>query len=112
MSIDPWRDEIADGLLGSSIVGFQTQSHCNHFLETEDASLEARIDRADNAVIRQGWRTLVRPYLTPSSGRCAGPTRCPMPRLAARRRRGPRRAHQCALRLDDLRPDDLPPRTP
>jgi trehalose 6-phosphate synthase len=61
-SICPWREEIIDGLLGSSIVGFHTQSHCNHFLETVDTTLEARIDRADNAVIRQGARTLVRPY--------------------------------------------------
>ncbi len=61
-SICPWRDEIVDGLLGSSIVGFHTQSHCNHFLETVDSALEARIDRADNAVIRHGARTLVRAY--------------------------------------------------
>lgn len=61
-SICPWRDEVVDGLLGSSIVGFHTQAHCNHFLETVDSALEARIDRADNAVIRQGARTLVRPY--------------------------------------------------
>jgi trehalose 6-phosphate synthase len=61
-SICPWRDEIVDGLLGSSIVGFHTQAHCNHFLETVDSALEARVDRADNAVIRHGARTLVRPY--------------------------------------------------
>ncbi len=61
-SICPWRDEVVDGLLGSSIVGFHTQAHCNHFLETVDSALEARIDRADNAVIRKAARTLVRPY--------------------------------------------------
>jgi trehalose 6-phosphate synthase len=61
-SICPWREEIVDGLLGSSIVGFHTQSHCNHFLETVDSTLEARIDRSDNAVIRNGVRSLVRPY--------------------------------------------------
>jgi trehalose 6-phosphate synthase len=61
-SICPWREELVDGLLGSSIVGFHTQAHCNHFLETVDTSLEARIDRVDNAVIRNGARTLVRPY--------------------------------------------------
>jgi trehalose 6-phosphate synthase len=60
--ICPWKDELVDGLLGSSIVGFHTQAHCNHFLETVDTSLEARIDRVDNAVIRNGVRTLVRPY--------------------------------------------------
>ena len=61
-SICPWRDDVIDGLLGSSIVGFHTQAHCNHFLETVDTSLEARIDRSDNAVIRDGMQTLVRPY--------------------------------------------------
>jgi len=61
-SICPWREEVVDGLLGSSIVGFHTQAHCNHFLETVDSALEARIDRSDNAVIRQGTTALVRPY--------------------------------------------------
>ncbi len=61
-SICPWRDEILDGLLGSSIMGFHTQMHCNHFLDTVDSALEARIDRADNAVIRHEARTMVRPY--------------------------------------------------
>ncbi|MCC7052109.1 MAG: trehalose-6-phosphate synthase [Gemmatimonadaceae bacterium] len=61
-SICPWREELIDGLLGSSIVGFHTPAHCNQFLETVDTALEARIDRADNAVIRQGATTLVRPY--------------------------------------------------
>jgi trehalose 6-phosphate synthase len=61
-SICPWREALVDGLLGSSIVGFHTQAHCNHFLDTVDAALEARIDRTDNAVIRHGARTLVRPY--------------------------------------------------
>jgi trehalose 6-phosphate synthase len=61
-SICPWRDELLDGLLGSTIAGFHTQAHCNHFLHTVDSSLEARIDRADNAVVRGGSRTLVRPY--------------------------------------------------
>jgi len=53
---------VVDGLLGSSIVGFHTQAHCNHFLETVDSALEARIDRSDDAVIRQGTTALVRPY--------------------------------------------------
>jgi trehalose 6-phosphate synthase len=61
-SICPWRDAILDGLLGSTIVGFHTPAHCNHFLHTVDTALEARLDRADNAVLRSGARTLVRPY--------------------------------------------------
>ena len=34
--ICPWRDELLDGLLGSTILGFHTQFHCNNFLDTVD----------------------------------------------------------------------------
>ena len=60
--ICPWRDEILDGLLGASIVGFHTQLHCNNFLEAVDTYLEARIDRENDAVVRGGLSSLVRPY--------------------------------------------------
>ena len=62
IGICPWRNELLEGLLGSSIVGFHTQLHCNNFLNSVDRYLETRIDRTDNAVVRQGRRTLVRPY--------------------------------------------------
>lgn len=62
MGICPWRDEILNGMLGASIVGFHTQLHCNNFLDSIDRYLEARIDRENNAVVAQGRRTLVRPY--------------------------------------------------
>jgi len=62
MGICPWRDELVEGLLGSSILGFHTQQHCNNFLETVDRYLETRIDREHNAVVMQGHRTLIRPY--------------------------------------------------
>lgn len=62
MGICPWRNEILEGLLGSSIVGFHTQLHCNNFLDTVDRYLETRIDREHNAVVMQGHRTLIRPY--------------------------------------------------
>jgi trehalose 6-phosphate synthase len=60
--ICPWRDEIIDGLLGSSIVGFHTQQHCNQFLDAVDAFVESRIDRERDAVVQGGHTTLVRPY--------------------------------------------------
>jgi trehalose 6-phosphate synthase len=60
--ICPWRNELLDGMLGSSIVGFHTRLHCNNFLEGVDRCLEARIDREQNAVIQQGRSSLVRPY--------------------------------------------------
>ncbi len=60
--ICPWREELLDGMLGSSIVGFHTRFHCNNFVEAVDRYLEARIDREANAVVSRGRSTLVRPY--------------------------------------------------
>lgn len=60
--ICPWRKELLEGLLGSSIVGFHTQAHCNNFFDSVDRYLEARIDRELSAVVRGGHRTFVRPY--------------------------------------------------
>ena len=62
LGICPWRDELLTGLLGSSIVGFHTQQHCNNFLDAVDRYLETRIDREQNAVVIQGHKTLIRPY--------------------------------------------------
>ncbi len=60
--ICPWRNELIEGLLGSSIVGFHTRLHCNNFLDAVDRYLESRIDRENSAVVRGGRRTLIRPY--------------------------------------------------
>jgi trehalose 6-phosphate synthase len=60
--IFPWRAEILEGLLGSSIVGFHTQLHCNNFVDSVDRYLEARIDRESMAVIQHGRPALVRAY--------------------------------------------------
>jgi trehalose 6-phosphate synthase len=62
IGICPWRQEILEGLLGSSIVGFHTQFHCNNFLDSVDCYLEARIDREQHGVVMRGHRTQVRPY--------------------------------------------------
>ncbi len=62
MGICPWRNRLLDGLLGSSILGFHTQLHCNNFLDSVDRYLETRIDREQNAVVMRGHRTLIRPY--------------------------------------------------
>ena len=58
----PWGRELLDGLLGSSIVGFQTQQHCNNFLEAVGRFLEARIDRERMSVVFGGRESLVRSY--------------------------------------------------
>jgi trehalose 6-phosphate synthase len=60
--ICPWKEEILDGLLGSSILGFHTQFHCNNFMETVDRFVESRIDREHDIISLAGHDTLVRPY--------------------------------------------------
>jgi trehalose 6-phosphate synthase len=60
--ICPWREELIDGLLGSSILGFHTQFHCNNFLDTVDRYVEARIDRETNTISYGGEQTAVRRY--------------------------------------------------
>jgi trehalose 6-phosphate synthase len=60
--ICPWRDELLEGLLGSSILGFHTQQHCNNFFDGVDTYVESRIDRERHAVIQGRRKTLVRPY--------------------------------------------------
>ncbi|MFZ3158990.1 MAG: trehalose-6-phosphate synthase [Rhodoferax sp.] len=61
-AICPWREEILAGMLGSSIMGFHTQSHCNNFVDTVDRFLEARVDRESFNVSFGGKRTSVRRY--------------------------------------------------
>jgi trehalose 6-phosphate synthase len=60
--ICPWRDEVLQGMLGASILGFHTRFDCNNFVDSVDRFLEARIDREENAVVQQKRSTLVRPY--------------------------------------------------
>ncbi len=62
ISICPWHEELIQGLLGSSILGFHTQFHCNNFMEAADRFLESRLDREDSAVIQNERRTLIRAY--------------------------------------------------
>ncbi|MBI3140291.1 MAG: trehalose-6-phosphate synthase [Rhodocyclales bacterium] len=61
-AICPWRAELVDGLLGSSILGFHTQFHCNNFLDTVDRQLEARVDRELFTVSYRGQPTAVKRY--------------------------------------------------
>jgi trehalose 6-phosphate synthase len=61
-AICPWRNELLDGMLGSSILGFHTQFHCNNFLDTVDRLLEARVDRESFTVTFRGSLTAVHRY--------------------------------------------------
>jgi trehalose 6-phosphate synthase len=58
----PWREEVLEGMLGSSILGFHTQFHCNNFFDTVDRFLEARVDRETFTISYGGDLTEVRRY--------------------------------------------------
>src|SRR5487761_2696245 len=48
--ICPWRREILQGMLGSTILGFHTRFHCKNFIETVDRFLEARIEHEHSTI--------------------------------------------------------------
>jgi trehalose-6-phosphate synthase len=60
--ICPWQKEILMGLLGADLIGFHTQYHCNHFLETVNNVLESRVLWDNFSVKIGGLTTLVRPF--------------------------------------------------
>ena len=60
--ICPWRAELVEGMLGSSILGFHTQFHCNNFVDTVDRFLEARVDREAFTISYGGKLTAVKRY--------------------------------------------------
>jgi alpha,alpha-trehalose-phosphate synthase [UDP-forming] len=61
-SICPWRREILEGMLGSTILGFHTRFHCKNFIETVDRSLEARIEHEHSTISFRDEDTLVESY--------------------------------------------------
>jgi len=60
--ICPWRREILQGMLGSTILGFHTRFHCKNFIETVDRFLEARIEHEHSTISFQEDETLVESY--------------------------------------------------
>jgi trehalose 6-phosphate synthase len=58
----PYGPEILDGLLGSSILGFQTAQCCRNFIDTADLALGSAGDRDRGLVVHRGMSTQVRPY--------------------------------------------------
>jgi trehalose 6-phosphate synthase len=60
--ICPWRKEVLEGLLGSTILGFHTQYHCRNFIDTVDRYLEARIGYESSMVSHGGHRTSIEPF--------------------------------------------------
>jgi len=60
--ICPWRREILEGMLGSTILGFHTRFHCKNFIETVDRNLEARIEHEHSTISFHDEDTLVESY--------------------------------------------------
>ena len=60
--ICPWQREILQGMLGADLIGFHTQYHCNHFLETVNSVLEARVSWDNFSVKKGGQTTYVKPF--------------------------------------------------
>ena len=60
--ICPWREELLEGLLGNTLLGFHTPFHCKNFLETVDRYLETRIEYEASTISFGGELTQVEPY--------------------------------------------------
>lgn len=60
--ICPWREELLQGMLGSTILGFHTRFHVKNFLETVDRYLETRIEHESSTIAHGGALTLVESY--------------------------------------------------
>jgi trehalose 6-phosphate synthase len=60
--ICPWREDILEGMLGSTILGFHTPFHRKNFLETVDRYLETRIESEASTISYGGELTQVENY--------------------------------------------------
>lgn len=60
--ICPWRNEILRGLLGSTILGFQTSHYRRNFIDSVDRLLETRIDHEHSKILFNGNETLIESY--------------------------------------------------
>ena len=83
--ICPWRTQILEGLLGSTILGFHTKYHCRNFIDTVDRYLEARIGYENSTVLHGGHRTSIEPF--PISIQWPSPWADRQPTVAECRRR-------------------------
>ena len=103
--ICPWREEVLDGLLGSSILGFHTQFHCNNFLDTIERLIEARVDREMFTVTYRGELTAVKRYpisIEWPPSRAATATSVEQCRAAVRQRHGLPEGHAIGIGVDRL----------
>jgi trehalose 6-phosphate synthase len=102
--ICPWRREILQGMLGSTILGFHTRFHCKNFIETVDRFLEARIEHEHSTISFREDETLVEAYPIsiewPSDETVAGWAPVPDARRIVRERLGLARDVTLAVGVD------------
>jgi alpha,alpha-trehalose-phosphate synthase [UDP-forming] len=60
--ICPWREQLLEGMLGSTILGFHTPFHRRNFIETVDRYLETRIESEASTISYEGKLTQVEAY--------------------------------------------------
>jgi trehalose 6-phosphate synthase len=83
--ICPWPAALLEGLLGSSVLGFQTTTDAQNFLDTVQHTLEAaHVDRAASTVTWHGRRVQVGVY--PTSIAWPNPVVAQLPAIADRAR--------------------------
>jgi trehalose 6-phosphate synthase len=58
----PWGRQLLEGILGSTLIGFQTPDDCANFVETVGRRLDAHVDHRRNVITHAGRRTTVRAY--------------------------------------------------
>jgi trehalose 6-phosphate synthase len=56
----PWSRDLLVGMLGSSVVGFQTETDCRNFIDTVAHLLNAPVDQESGAIWHDGRQTIVR----------------------------------------------------
>jgi trehalose 6-phosphate synthase len=61
-TICPWRRQLLEGLLASSIVGFQTAEDCVNFMLATELLLGAEVDHGQSVITHGGRETWVRVY--------------------------------------------------
>ena len=61
-AVCPWSREILEGLLGSSIVGFQTPDDCRNFIDAAERQAGAGVNCARNVLVHRGRQISVRAY--------------------------------------------------
>jgi trehalose 6-phosphate synthase len=60
LSACPWAPRLLEGMLGSDVLGFQTEEDCLHFIAATEQWLDAKVDHGRNTIIFQGTETSVR----------------------------------------------------